>query len=301
MKKVLVIAGPTASGKTAFSVRMAHLLDGAVISGDSIQVYRGLDIGSGKVTEAEKEGIDHYLIDILDPKEKYSVADFQANARRIIAEESRFPIIAGGTGLYLKACLYDYEFFEDEEESPADPEFEAMDNDTLYELLQKTDPVQAEKIHRNNRRRMIRSLTINKRTGKTQSETEGEQSHEMVYDAFICGCTMEREVLYERINRRVEKMFEAGLEEEIRCLLASGVSFEDQSMRGIGYKEWEPYFAGEMTAEEVKEEIQKHSRQFAKRQYTWLNHQMPVHWFDVTSEEDTERMVREILEWKESI
>lgn len=295
MKKVLVIAGPTASGKTAFSIRAAKMLDAEIISGDSIQVYRGLDIGSGKVTEEEKEGIRHHLIDILSPKENYTAADFQKHARKLMDESEKMMIICGGTGFYLKSCLYDYSFAEESEEEGIDPELEQYDNETLYGMLKENDPVQAQKVHQNNRRRVLRSLTILKRTGRKQSEIEAEQKHEMLYDAFIAGCTMPREVLYERINRRVEIMFANGLEEEVRRLLEQGVSFADQCMQGIGYREWKAYFEGQSTADEVKEEIQKHSRQFAKRQYTWLNHQMPVHWFDVRNEQD--KMLEEILAW----
>ena len=297
MKKVLVIAGPTAAGKTGFSITMAEKLNAEVISGDSIQVYRGLDIGSGKVTKEEMGNIPHHLIDILSPKDSYSSADFQRMARKIIDESDTPMIICGGTGLYLKACLYDYSFNKEEEGPSTDPALEQYTNEELYAMLEKIDPVQIQKIHVNNRKRLMRSLTIAQRSGKPQSEIEKEQSHEMIYDAFIAGCTMDREKLYARINRRVEMMFEHGLKKEIETLLNQGVTFSDASMQGIGYKEWESYFRGNMTEEEVKEEIQKHSRQFAKRQYTWFRHQMPVHWFDISEKEDTERMINEIMAW----
>lgn len=301
MKKVLVIVGPTASGKTDFSLEMAEELHGEIISGDSIQVYRGLDIGSGKIRPEEMRGIPHHLIDILDPKEHYSAAQFQKDARYEIDHCAGFPIIAGGTGLYLKACLYDYQFTEETEESPADPEFEQMSSEELRKLLLERDPKQAEKIHANNRRRMIRTLTILKRTGVRQSEAVASQTHEPVYDIFLAGCTMDKELLHRRIGQRTAMMMEEGLEEEIRNLLAQGVTFDDPSMRGIGYREWKPYFEGECTAGEVLEEIRKHSRQYAKRQYTWLNHQMPVRWFRVLESADRERMKKEILEWAKNL
>jgi tRNA dimethylallyltransferase len=297
MKKVLVIAGPTASGKTAFSLRCAEKFHTGIISGDSIQVYRGFDIGSGKITEQEKAGIDHYLIDIRSPHESYSVSDFQHMARELIDTHDENMIICGGTGLYLKACLYDYAFDPEEGEASVDPELEKLDNETLYAVLRKSDPVQAEKIHLNNRRRLLRSLTIQKREGKPQSEIESEQTHHMVYDAYIAGCTMDREVLYNRINRRVEGMFRSGLKKEVEGLLKEGVSFEDSGMKGIGYREWRDFFDGSMNEQEVMAEVQKHSRQFAKRQYTWLNHQMPVHWFNALDEKDTDRILNEISEW----
>lgn len=297
MKKVLVIVGPTASGKTGFSLEMAEALDGEIISGDSIQVYRGLDIGSGKIRPEEMRGIPHHLIDILDPKDHYSAAQFQQDARYEIDHCAGFPIIAGGTGLYLKACLYDYQFTEEEEESPADPEFEQMTSEELYRLLLERDPKQAEKIHANNRRRVIRTLTILKRTGVRQSDAVASQNHEPVYDIFLAGCTMAKEALHQRIDVRTAMMMEEGLEEEVRNLLAGGVTFDDPCMRGIGYREWKPYFEGLCTADEVLEEIRKHSRQYAKRQYTWLNHQMPVQWFQAADPEDRERMKKEILVW----
>lgn len=286
MKKVIVIAGPTAVGKTSFSIEIAKKYGLEIISGDSIQVYKGLDIGSGKVTKEEMDGVSHYLIDILSPKESYNVSMFQTMARELIEKSEKPMIICGGTGLYLKACLYDYSFNKEEAEA-YDPELDKYTNEQLYAMLQETDPAQASKIHLNNRRRVIRSLTIQKNTGKTQSEIEKEQKHELLYDPFVIGCTMDRELLYNRINQRVDKMFEDGLEQEIKTLLGQGVLFSDTCMEGIGYKEWKDYFQGNKTKEEVKQMIQKNSRNFAKRQYTWFKHQMPVRWYDVTKQEES--------------
>ena len=296
MKKVIVIAGPTASGKSDFAIEVAKRVSGEIISGDSIQVYRGLDIGSGKIKEEEKEGIPHYLLDILDPSENYSVADFQKHARSIIDNSDKMMIICGGTGLYLKSCLYDYEFLEEDGEY-VDAEFEQYTNEELYKMLLESDPKQAEKIHQNNRRRLLRTLTIQRRSGKAQSELIDEQKHELIYDAYIIGCTKPRDILYKRINDRVDRMFEEGLEEEVKGLLDKGYTFEDPGLQGIGYKEWQTYFNHEMSKEEVKEEIQKHSRQFAKRQYTWLNHQMEVKWMDVTNKEEIDKMLEEVEKW----
>lgn len=296
MKQVIVVAGPTASGKSEFACELAEMLQGEIISGDSIQVYRGFNIGSGKVTAQEMHGIPHHLIDILDGKQQYTVSDFQKQARKLI-EEINMPIIAGGTGLYLKACLYDYAF-EAETDNRTDPALKAKDTAALYELLMEKDPVQAQKIHPHNRRRILRSLMILEHSGIPQSSQIARQSHQMLYDAWICGCTMPREVLYERIDARVAGMFEAGLEQEVRDLLNKGYTFRDPAMKGIGYREWEPYFAGECDVETVKETIQKNSRHYARRQYTWLNHQLPVHWFDVREESERNRMKQEILNWR---
>ncbi|MBQ6451444.1 MAG: tRNA (adenosine(37)-N6)-dimethylallyltransferase MiaA [Solobacterium sp.] len=296
MKKVLVIAGPTASGKTSFSVSVAKAYGGYVISGDSVQVYRGLNIGSGKVRPEEMQGIRHELIDILDPDEQYSVSDFQKNARAMIDASEELPIIVGGTGLYLKACLYDYDFVQEAGEVHTDPELDTYTNEELYGMLRERDPAQAEKIHINNRRRLLRSLTILRHTGIPQGEMVASQRHEMIYDAMIVGCTMERQKLHERIALRVRQMAAEGLEDEVRAL-AEKYGFRAPGMQGIGYKEWEAYFAGEISREEVIEKIIVHSRQYARRQYTWLNHQMPVHWFDSTDPQDAERMRKEIGEW----
>lgn len=296
MKKVLVIAGPTASGKTSFSIELAKRLNTEIISGDSIQVYKGFDIGSGKVTEAEKEGVPHHLIDILEPCTQYSVKDFQKEARTLIDNSSKPMIIAGGTGLYLKACLYDY-VFTDEEASPRNEKYDQYTNHELYEMLVERDPVQAEKIHENNRQRVLRSLTVLDNTGKRQSEIIDEQNHEPIYDFFIAGCTMARDELYERINLRVKMMIEKGLEQEVKGLLAKGITFEDPAMKGIGYREWADYFDGNLSITEVEALIARNSRRYAKRQYTWLNHQMPVHWFDPRNKEERSAMLDEMVKF----
>ena len=296
MKKVLVIAGPTASGKTSFSIELAKRLNTEIISGDSIQVYKGFDIGSGKVTEAEKEGVPHHLIDILEPGIQYSVKDFQKEARTLIDNSSKPMIIAGGTGLYLKACLYDY-VFTDEEASPRNEKYDQYTNHELYEMLVERDPVQAEKIHENNRQRVLRSLTVLDNTGKRQSEIIDEQNHEPIYDFFIAGCTMAREELYERINLRVKMMIEKGLEQEVKGLLDKGITFEDPVMKGIGYREWADYFNGNLSITEVEALIARNSRRYAKRQYTWLNHQMPVHWFDPRNKEERSAMLDEMVKF----
>ncbi len=293
MKKVLVVAGPTASGKTDFSVELAKRLDTEIISGDSIQVYKGFDIGSGKVTEEEKQGVKHHLIDILEPTIQYSVADFQRNARSLIDESSKPMIIAGGTGLYLKACLYDYEFVE--QTLSRDESLEKYTNHELYEMLLEKDPKQAEKIHENNRQRVIRSLTVLENTGKKQSDIIDEQEHKPIYDFFIAGCTMDREELYNRINLRVHNMIKKGLEQEVKGLLDKGITFDDPAMKGIGYREWKDYCDGNISIDVVEECIARNSRRYAKRQYTWLNHQMEVHWFDPRNNEERQNMLEQMV------
>lgn len=297
MKKVLVIAGPTASGKSDFAIECAKRFHGTIISGDSIQVYQGFDIGSGKIKEEEMQGIPHLLLDIKQPQEEYSVSDFQKEAREKIEACDNLPIIVGGTGLYLKACLYDYVFEDEQEDCGVDENLANLSNEELYEMLVQVDPDQAKKIHPNNRRRVERSLSIYQRTGIPQSKQIEAQNHKMVYDAMIVGLDMDRQILYERINKRVEKMFEEGLLQEVQGLLSNGVTFDDPPMKGIGYREFEPYFKNECSLEEVKEMIQRNSRRYAKRQWTWLKHQFPVRFFNALDQKEIDCVYKEIETW----
>lgn len=280
MQKVLVIVGPTASGKTAFGIKCAKKYNGEIISGDSIQIYKGLDIGSAKIKEEEKEGVVHHLIDIKDPKDNYSVKEFQEIARKLIDDISsrgKLPIVVGGTGLYIKALLYDYTFFDEEEK---DDDFKDLSNEDIYNILLKEDPKCLEKIHVNNRKRLVRALNILKKHGTGISQIKDKQEHKLIYDAKLIGLTKPREILNEKINLRVDLMFKEGLKEEVDSLLSKGISFSDQSMQGIGYKEFKDYYDGNKTLEEVKETIKTNTRHFAKRQYTWFNNQMDIEWVE---------------------
>ena len=292
MNKVLVIVGPTAVGKTSFGIRCANLFDGEIISGDSIQIYRGLDIGSAKPTKEELSQAVHHLIDIKDARESYSVKQFQELCRKKIAEISsrgKLPIIVGGTGLYIKAAMYDYRFFDEEEE---DDLYEDLSNEQIYDLLKQKDPKALEKIHVNNRRRLVRALNIYEKHKKGISQIKEEQEHRPIYDCEIIGLSAPRQVLFDRINRRVDQMVDDGLIEEIQGLLDQGIDFSMQSMQGIGYKEWKAYFDKEKNKEECIEDIKIHSRHFAKRQYTFFNHQMDVKWFF-----DTDEALDEVRKW----
>lgn len=302
MKKVVVLVGPTAVGKTSLSIELAKDLDAEIISGDSIQVFKDFTIGSGKIKQEEMMDVPHHCIDILEPKDKFSVADFQKIAREKIDEitmRNHLPMIVGGTGLYIKACIYDYEFNTQEE---ADEEIikklEAMNNEELVMELQKIDPEQAQAIHPNNRKRLIRALLIYEMTAVTKSDQIASQEHKPIYNAFIIGCTMDRATLYERINARVDMMVEEGLLDEIKGLLAQGVTFDDHAMQGIGYREWRSYFDKTSTKDEVVEEIKKHSRQFAKRQYTWFNNQMPIHWVDMQEPDSIKQLKKMLAAWR---
>ena len=293
MNKVLIIVGPTGVGKTEFSLGLAKKYNTSIISGDSIQVYKDLDIGSAKIKDTQ--GVIHYGIDILDNKDKYSVADFQKLARNII-ENNDLSMIVGGTGFYIKACIYDYEFNEEDTDYSIYEEYNDKSNGELYELLKEVDIESTEKIHVNNRKRIIRALIIN-RQGISKSELEKSQKHELIYDVFIVGCTMPRDKLYERINQRVLMMIDDGLENEVKSLLDSGVTFDDLSMQGIGYKEWKDYFSGDIDINEVIRLIQRNSRNFAKRQYTWFNNQMDVNWVNMLDEEEINNLKIRIDKW----
>lgn len=282
MYKVIAVVGPTASGKTSTGVMLAKKFNGEIINGDSIQVYRKLNIGSAKATEEEMQGIPHHLLDYKDIGDDYSVQQFQHDAREKIAEitaRGKLPIVVGGTGLYIKALLYDYTFVD----NPAVlNEYEDEETSELYHRLMEKDPTAASAIHPNNRRRIVRALQIAE-SGFTKTQQEEDQKHEMIYDALVIGLTMDREILKQRIDARVDKMFEDGLLEEVTELNRE-YSWDMHGLHGIGYKEFKDYFAGKISLEEVKELIKIHTRQFAKRQYTWWNNQMDVKWYNIYAE-----------------
>lgn len=288
MEKVIVVIGPTSVGKTKMGVALAKKLNGEVISGDSMQVYRQMDIGTAKVTIEEMEGVTHHCIDILDPKDQYSVHDFQQTVRKQITEitnRGRVPIIVGGTGLYIKAALYDYTFSEMENNhDEINKKYKDYTNEQLYAHLKQIDEESAKILHFNNRRRVLRAIEIYEQTGQKKSEMINEQEHICLYDAYFVGLTLPRELLYERINLRVDLMMKNGLQGEMESLIKQGLTRENQSMQAIGYKEWFDYFEGKCDLNEVSENIKKHSRQYAKRQYTWFKNQFDVHWYDVCLE-----------------
>ena len=300
MKQVLVLVGPTAIGKTELSLSLAKAFNGEIISGDSVQIYKGLDVGSAKITKEEMENIPHYLIDELSLEEEYSVYHFQQFARKKINEitaRGKLPIIVGGTGLYIKACLYDYVFTEEESDEVKIKEYEALSNEELVEKLVKVDAEALETIHINNRKRLIRALIIAESGDETKTDMIQKQEHKLLYDAFIVGLTTERSHLYERINQRVLQMMESGLKEEVATLHQQFPAlFEFRSMHGIGYKEWKAYFQGNQSEEETVAQIQQHSRNFAKRQYTWFNNQMEVQWQDI-NEVYQDKLLHKIKGW----
>lgn len=281
---LIVIVGPTAVGKTALSIKVAKAVNGEIISGDAIQVYRGMDIGSAKVTQEEMEGIPHHLIDILNPDEAYSAAQFKAHAEKLIEDiysRGKTPMIVGGTGLYIQSVLYEYEFTEEDKALKQElmQRFERLDKDTLYNLLIEKDPKAAAQIHMNNRQRVLRALTYYEMHHKSITDQKKSQTLSSKYDTFIIGLNMPRPILYDRINHRVLLMIEQGLVQEVSTLLSKGYR-EKQSMTAIGYKEIIPYIDGEVSLNQAVESLQQNSRNFAKRQLTWFNNQMKIDWFD---------------------
>ena len=274
---IIVITGPTGVGKTKMSIELAKKYDAEIINGDAVQVYRGLDIGSAKVTEAEKEGIVHHLFDIREVDEDYSIYNYQKDIRKLIDEitkRNKNVIIVGGTGLYIKSALYDYTLDED---NSNDNKYEGISTEELYQELIKLD--KDVDIDKDNRRRVVRALNYYKNNHKSISSNN--RGNNLLYKAIFIGLTMDnRDDLYERINRRVDKMIDNGLIDEVK-------SFYDRKIRSkpllsaIGYKELYRYFDNEISYEEAIDLIKRNSRRYAKRQYTFFNHQFNIRWFNV--------------------
>lgn len=268
---IYVIVGPTGVGKTKLSIELAKKLNAEIVNADSMQVYRGLDIGTAKVKEEEKEGVPHHLFDIVDVDKLYTVYDYQRDAREKIQEitnRGKNVIMVGGTGLYIRACLYDYQFQEEGKQET----FDGLSNEELLSRLSVyTDQVS---VHPNNRKRLIRLLNRYQ-----NGETDIEKKSEAIYDFYMIGLTTNRETLYEKINHRVNLMVEEGLFQEVETLYQKNIHSKAIET-GIGYKELYRYFDGKIIKEEAIEEVKKNSRHYAKRQYTFFNHQFPVHWFE---------------------
>lgn len=299
--KVLAIIGPTSVGKTALSLRLAVDFHGEIISGDSMQFYRGMDIGTAKATPEERELVPHHLIDICDPDESFTVADFQKRTSELIREINRrghLPIIVGGTGLYIQSVLYRYRFSEAGEDEVFRKEMERLlekeGKEALHARLAEIDPVTAQRLHPNDCKRVIRALEIFHLTRETMAQYQ-KRSEESPYELFLMGLDMERSLLYERINKRVDQMVSLGLIEEVEGLLAQGYDNRYRAMQALGYKELVSYLKGELEREEASELIKKRTRNFAKRQLTWFRNMKDVVWFDLTpGQEDPEHLYQRI-------
>ena len=286
---IVVVVGPTASGKTELSVALAKKINGEVISGDSMQVYRQMDIGTAKVTQEEMEGVPHHLINILNPDEAFSAYEFKKRAEQCITDitaRGKIPIIAGGTGLYIQSLIYNYPFEKEEitaekkrEVAKKMNELEELDNDHLHQYLNTFDSKSALEIHPNNRKRVLRAIEYYLKTEKLLSSRKKVQQFTENYDTLLVGIEMSRETLYFKINKRVDIMLTNGLFREVEALLESGYEHE-QSMQAIGYKELIPVVKGEETLSYAVDKLKQHSRQYAKRQLTWFKNKMKVRWLD---------------------
>lgn len=286
--KLLVLLGPTAIGKTALSLEIASHFGAEIISGDSMQVYRGMDIGTAKIRPEEMRGIPHHLIDIHEPEEPYSVAEFQEQAGALIQEignRGKLPFIVGGTGLYIESLCYGFQFSA----APADEAFRAEQEayaemhgaQALHDRLAAVDPDSARRLHPNDRRRIIRALEIQHLTKTTLSESLASQEKQSPYDLLLIGLTMDRQMLYNRIEDRIDDMLAAGLVAEVEELLRRGCHRGLVSMQGLGYKEIAAYLEGEMTYEEAVTLLKRDTRRFAKRQLSWFRHMKDIRWVDV--------------------
>ena len=287
-KPLIVIAGPTACGKTDISIDLAEKIGGEIISGDSMQVYKYMDIGTAKVTKEEMRGIPHYLVDELYPDEEYNVMLFQQKAKQYmegIYSRGHIPIIVGGTGFYINALVYDNDFSEEEESEIRKELYAVAENEgaeKLHAMLAEVDPEYAANIHHNNVKRVARALEYYRLTGEKMSEhNKNAKEKETPYNLAFFVLNMDREKLYERINLRVDIMMNNGLEQEVRKLIEMGYSPELVSMQGLGYKEFIPYFNGEISLEQVVDNIKKYTRRFAKRQLTWFRGQTNGTWLDM--------------------
>lgn len=310
--KLLIIAGPTASGKSDTAVELALRLNGAVISADSMQVYKGMDIGSAKVTGEEMRGVPHYLIDCMDPREEWNVVEFQKRARQAIEEirgKGRLPILCGGTGFYIQSVLYDIDFTEMEDNSSFRRELQELAGEKgpeyLHGLLREADPAAAEAIHPNNVKRVIRALEFHRESGgsRISDHNREQRARESAYDALFFVLTMDRKLLYERIDKRVDLMMERGLVEEVKALREKGLTASDVSMQGLGYKQILKALEGETSLEEAVYIIKRDTRHFAKRQLSWFRRERDVRWICVDRYpdrkaciDDMEKTIRE--EWK---
>ena len=288
-KPLIILAGPTAVGKTSLSIRLAKETGGEIISADSMQVYRHMDIGSAKITKEEMEGVPHYLVDVLEPEEEFNVVRFQQMAEEAaerIWEKGKIPLVVGGTGFYIQALLYDIDFTENDGDESYRRRLEQKASDEegaseLYEMLTTVDPKAAREIHPRNLKRIIRALEFHHQTGKKISEhneTQRQKSSPYNYAYFVL--TDERSRLYERIDQRVDLMMEQGLLDEVRYLKERGVRKDSTAMQGLGYKELYAYLEGEYPLDEAVRIIKRDTRHFAKRQLTWFKRERDVIWAD---------------------
>ena len=304
--KVIVIVGPTASGKTSLSIELAKKINGEIVSCDSMQIYKDMDIGSAKPTQEEMQGIKHYLIDVVSPNERFSVAEYKKQAERAIEEiltKGKVPIVIGGTGLYADSLIYgiEYQEIDYDENYRKSLEIQAQTDDglkMLYNQAKRIDEEAIKKISENDKKRIIRVLEIYHQTGKTKTELEAEsRKNEVKYDYKVFAINMDRQVLYDRINRRVDIMIENGLIQEVENLLKKYKQFPT-AMQGLGYKEVVQYFNKELTKEEMIDKIKQETRRYAKRQLTWFRKNKETIWLDgQLGNENNINIILEEINW----
>lgn len=302
-KPLVILTGPTSVGKTSLSIRLAHAIGGEIISADSMQVYRGMDIGTAKVTEAEMEGIPHYLVDILEPDRPFNVVEFQKLAKEAMAQiESHggIPILVGGTGFYIQALLYDIDFSEHAGTEDYRRELsrlaEEKGKEALHFMLKEVDPEYAASVHYHNVKKVIRALEYHAETGHKLSEHNREQQERSSpYNFAYLVLNQDRNTLYDRINYRVDRMMEQGLLEEVRGLSRKGYTPDLVSMQGLGYKEFFAYFKGEISLEQAVDRIKLETRRFAKRQLTWFRREKDVIWINKEDYSGEEEILAVIL------
>lgn len=287
-RPLVILTGPTAVGKSELSVLLAERIGGEIISADSMQVYRGMDIGSAKITKEQMRGIPHHLLDILEPSEEFNVVLFQQKAKQAmdgIYERGHIPILVGGTGFYIQAVLYDIDFTENDEDTACRIKLEKYaeehGNKALYEKLREVDPKACESIHENNVKRVIRALEFHEKTGQKISEhNETERNKQSPYNFAYFVLNDDREKIYQNIDKRVDEMLRQGLEQEVLTLFQKGYTQKMVSMQGLGYKEMLSYLQGECSLEEAVYIIKRDTRHFAKRQLTWFRRERNVIWID---------------------
>lgn len=306
MRQIIVVAGPTAVGKTKYAIEAAKAFDGEVVSCDSMQLYKYMDIGSAKPTPEELAQVPHHLVDFVEPKDAFSVAEYQKLAKEAISDvfdKGKTPVIAGGTGLYLNSILYDMNFSNAEanEELRKELEREASEfgPEFIHNKLKELDADAAERIHPNNVKKVIRAIEGAMSGEKIQDFKNCTQKCKD-YDRILIGLTRNREELYDRINLRVDLLVEQGLFEEVEELLAKGLTEDDIAMKGIGYKEIIGYFNGQYSKEEAIELTKKNTRHLAKRQITWFKRYEDIHWINISEYENDEAAIEEMLLWIKS-
>lgn len=304
-KPMIILTGPTAVGKTDLSIQLAKVINGEIISADSMQVYRHMDIGSAKVTPEEMDGVPHHLIDVLEPEEEFNVVVFQKLAKEALTgiyERGHIPIIVGGTGFYIQALLYDIDFTENDGDTAIRRELEKLAQTQgagcLHQMLQEIDPESAAAIHQNNVKRVIRAIEFYRQTGKKISlHNEQEREKQSPYQFLYYVLDTDRKILYERIDRRVDLMMEHGLVDEVKHLADMGCTRDMVSMQGLGYKEILDYLSGEITLEEAVYILKRDTRHFAKRQITWFKRERDVRWLELEQfQNDRKKVLEHILD-----